>query len=581
MKKDYEFTEDRFEELPDDVDIDALLESLPEIDDDEASSGENVPTFNEMYQKVRNVFTSNNQLIEELSEKTTFEERIQYMLQLDAVKRALKDLSLVRENPSQHPELPKEKVSQWKTAPELSYGANKQYPFLSKAVEVASDELEGRHMIAKQKINPGDVLVVDRAYSTSLFRDFYQTHCLNCFRRLKKEYINCPTCNQVKFCNADCYSESYNSTHRWECGVLELMDNEEIGKMATIAYRIVAKTGFNYLNEVKETLASTKPSYGEGDYPSAYNQIDNAEKRPTGDHLKRSFTALVLARCLQLTHWFPENLRDDATSPEFIYIASLLLKHIQACSCNAYEINEFIKKGSSMINSESLELGGAVYPTISLSNHACNSNTSRTNYGTYCCVRATKTIFPNEKITDNYGRFYHTEEKESRQNSLALQYFFSCNCESCNKNWPMYKDFGRKESSLKCPSCGFDLGTNISKVKKCKRCKKDLKTLPKLVAHLNKLQMDFRNIMDAINVENAEKYIATYSKLLSEVEKIFTPPCRQITECEQVLLQSYAVLGNHSFVEPRPEECQVALFTGNQDSSSEEDSDGEDMPDLL
>ena len=33
--------------------------------------------------KVRNVFTSNNQLIEELGEKTTFEQRIQFMLQLN------------------------------------------------------------------------------------------------------------------------------------------------------------------------------------------------------------------------------------------------------------------------------------------------------------------------------------------------------------------------------------------------------------------------------------------------------------------------------------------------------------------
>ena len=31
--------------------------------------------------------------------------------------------------------------------------------------------------------------------------------------------------------------------------------------------------GFKYLNEVKETIGSSKPSYGEGDYPSAYNQV--------------------------------------------------------------------------------------------------------------------------------------------------------------------------------------------------------------------------------------------------------------------------------------------------------------------
>ena len=30
---------------------------------------------------------------------------------------------------------------------------------------------------------------------------------------------------------------------RWECGVLELIDNEELGQMATIAFRIIASTG--------------------------------------------------------------------------------------------------------------------------------------------------------------------------------------------------------------------------------------------------------------------------------------------------------------------------------------------------
>ena len=30
---------------------------------------------------------------------------------------------------------------------------------------------------------------------------------------------------------------------RWECGLLEVVDNQDIGRMATLAYRIMAKTG--------------------------------------------------------------------------------------------------------------------------------------------------------------------------------------------------------------------------------------------------------------------------------------------------------------------------------------------------
>ena len=83
------------------------------------------------------------------------------------------------------------------------------------------------------------------------------------------------------------------------------------------------------------------------------------------------------SRCLQLTEWFPENQRQSLDTEEVIGIAAVLVRHIQACASNAYEINELVRAGPSMIDCSSAELGGAVYPTISLSNHACTSNTSR------------------------------------------------------------------------------------------------------------------------------------------------------------------------------------------------------------
>ena len=64
-------------------------------------------------------------------------------------------------------------------------------------------------------------------------------------------------------------------------------------------------------------------------------------------------------------------------SKEVITIAALLVRHIQANASNAYEISELVREGSSMIDCHAEQLGGAVYPTISLSNHACSSNTSR------------------------------------------------------------------------------------------------------------------------------------------------------------------------------------------------------------
>ena len=52
-------------------------------------------------------------------------------------------------------------------------------------------------MVAKQKIVPGDVLVVEPAFSTSLFREFYSTHCLHCFETIKETPVCCPGCPTV------------------------------------------------------------------------------------------------------------------------------------------------------------------------------------------------------------------------------------------------------------------------------------------------------------------------------------------------------------------------------------------------
>jgi len=571
---------DRFEELPDDpedtfAELDAVLEEVADAPKPAAQC------FFSMYMSVRKVFSENTSLLDDFGQKEEYEDKIRFLLELQEVKTTLENLKSERNNPDTEVENDVSQVSQWKEAPSLAYGQNKNYPHLSKALEVKNSKTEGRYLSSTMKINAGDVLIVDRPYTTSLFNPFYSTHCLNCFRRLQKTFMECPACKRVRFCDKNCFQECYSKTHRWECAVLDLIDNDDIGRMATIAYRIVSKTGFKYLQSMSGKLDSTPATYSEGDYISVYKQVDNKEKRPVGDHLKRCFTALFLTRCLQLTNWFPEEFRTDFCSTEFVYIAALMTKHIQACACNAYEINEFVKKGASMVNSESLELGGAVYPTISLSNHSCAANTSRTNYGTYCCVRATRTIFPNEKVYDNYGLFYHTESSDDRKQRLNLQYFFDCNCVACKNDWPLYRDFARAASVYHCPGCKYSLGTSIERLKKCSKCKKDLKGLGKLVNHLKKINIDYRKIMDEITEETAPKYIKTYSVLLAEIEKIFLPPCREITELQQILLQSSAVLGNHSVVRPTPEESQVVLFNQDGVSSDDEESDEDDIPGLI
>lgn len=56
---------------------------------------------------------------------------------------------------------------------------------------------EGRHIVAKQKIIPGDVLIVDTPYIASLFPEHQDTHCHHCFKRLGDDCVPSPICDNV------------------------------------------------------------------------------------------------------------------------------------------------------------------------------------------------------------------------------------------------------------------------------------------------------------------------------------------------------------------------------------------------
>ena len=51
------------------------------------------------------------------------------------------------------------------------------------------------------------------------------------------------------------------------------MDNTDIGRMATLAFRIVAQTGYQYLMANYDKFDDTEPTYKANDYISVYKQV--------------------------------------------------------------------------------------------------------------------------------------------------------------------------------------------------------------------------------------------------------------------------------------------------------------------
>ena len=118
-----------------------------EVDDDyeeEASGGEGDQEspkegrFTQFYNPIRSAFAEDNALLEKFTLCQTHVERLTLLLGMEVVTNSLADIKAEREAVTGEaiPVRPDKEPNPWRPPPKLSYGANKKYPHLSKALEV-------------------------------------------------------------------------------------------------------------------------------------------------------------------------------------------------------------------------------------------------------------------------------------------------------------------------------------------------------------------------------------------------------------------------------------------------------------
>ena len=98
-------------------------------------------------------------------------------------------------------------------------------------LEIKDDHLSDRGVYATENIQPGSMLICERAYATHLeFRNFI-LNCYNCLKRLVTP-VGCRNCSVILYCNKACEEESWKKgEHRLECetftgeGTKRVIDN--------------------------------------------------------------------------------------------------------------------------------------------------------------------------------------------------------------------------------------------------------------------------------------------------------------------------------------------------------------------
>ncbi|KAK7870404.1 hypothetical protein R5R35_003740 [Gryllus longicercus] len=441
--------------------------------------------------------------------------------------------------------------------PPLDYGRSAALPAASDAVRVAWARGRGRHLLARRDIALGSVLIAERPYAWSLSTEAMTRRCLHCCRLLRAS-LPCPHCSTVSYCSPECQEAAWKTYHYHECKILNhFLQSKELSKMALLAFRIVVTARIGGLRDAPEgpsaepaKLASQEDCRGDESlgaegkdvktpflsqaYSSVLGQIANSECRPPGDFLKRTATAVFLARCL----------RDAVASPEQErQLAAAILRHLQSCSCNAYQISEQRLPGGNLTAAEDVEVGGAAYPTVSLSNHSCYPNVARYSYGNVCVVRACRKIYKDEEILDNYGQHFLTEPREARQAYLKAQYFFDCACQACAGLWPTAVELRSAAAQYKCVHCGQALGQALAAIRACPHCRKklDYKAAAKKLKDASREYASALEQLARGRPKECLKAAAAYAALL---QPLVAPPSAELARWLQVVAHCWGLLAN-------------------------------------
>lgn len=398
-------------------------------------------------------------------------------------------------------------------------------PALNKKLSVNFNEVKGRHVVCKSEVSSSEVLLHEEPYSFWLKPSANEDFCSHCLKSLtNKHFIPCPSCS-VRFCSKECFDEGQDKYHWLEC---KFMDVLSIVSSGHLAIRIILREGIEKSLEMfldwveKEKRRSMSPGADyiqeeevskkryDSDYHAVLDLVDNLSQRTAEDKTAFAVASLFTAKLVN-------QILNFDTNP----LAALIFRHVMQISCNVigieFDPNDPESLGCQSLNSTSSVIAIGVYPTVALLNHACDRSTYRIFTGKSLTLKAYDSIKCGSEVTFNYGPFDRKMSRKDRREVLKKNYFFDCDCNSCNNH---AENIG---SSFACPVCpeGAVVVNFSDRSSYCVKCLKsnilDVDAVEEKVEQLRpQMQMLWDELDQMGNVTEAEyalnSLIKNYSK---------------------------------------------------------------------
>ncbi|CAH4030118.1 unnamed protein product [Pieris brassicae] len=408
---------------------------------------------------------------------------------------------------------------------------SEQYIGANLKLNVVSSKEMGRHVVAKQDIQVGEILVEEEPYTQIISGNqmlFACNHCLSTQINL----IPCKDCCFALYCSEECRTNSWKEYHYVECPLMPTLIDMSFTKLELLALRIVIKArsehdDWNSLYKIIEDAESNvdteyhghvkvgdKWIYDSKYYTSIHTLATNFDKRSVSDIFQKSVTAAVFLKFLLDKTDFLNADSDEEKNEICRCVAGLLLLHIMTVPTNMHGLTVTTDNGEGKYVSE-INVSSGAYAFHSLFNHSCAPNVVRfTKRGTSKMkLVALRPIKKGMQIFDNYGFHHGLQDCTERQSALKFQYKFVCMCEACVNLWPTY----------------FQLLMHQKRIPN------------KILRHKNKWLTT--NIIDRLQNGDMDTVKKFYHKICALCEELDSfAPSTELCDCQEALKQCLFIL---------------------------------------
>ncbi|XP_061902921.1 SET and MYND domain-containing protein 4 isoform X2 [Entelurus aequoreus] len=348
---------------------------------------------------------------------------------------------------------------------------------LSPHAAVGVSPKKGRHLVAAKRISAGEVILSERPYGCVLIPGaaMFGRECRRCHRCLIQTLrpVPCGGCAYSRYCSSACQTLAWEEHHRWECPLGRHL--QAAGVMSQLALRVALTAGVENIRAAAES--SERPDHA---YTRTFRLLHHSARQSPGMRFLCAVTAATLSLALGGRGPPPPGAPPDGDAgAEWRLLGSAALRHLLQLRCNAQAVVTLQHQGPSdapVQSSQEERVATALFPTLSLLNHACRPNTSLAfsvgeapGVGVGVTVRASRGVSPGQEVTHCYGPHSSRMAARERRRLLLEQYYFLCECGACVraedeheggtsglmcaecKDSPLMKEAG---GDLKCSSCG-------------------------------------------------------------------------------------------------------------------------------